>query len=976
MNYIILLWEDMKQLCSHLGIEDGNPNAVYLANQSLQMGDRFYYRRKRHNIYIHTPQIILRAVQFEEDDRDLFVKKIELSSEKEFGKELPFLQKLPGEWSLISKSEWHRRRNYYENHRIMESRISLWEEQDLDSYMDDWRMLDQYNDRILKEMDQKKARSRSCFKPGSQNGKELVLLLEKYPYDYEKGMQVEIQNLHDRNERYRGTVIKVMEESAIMVELQDEKAVNDVAFSNKEYQIALSNQGMITNFNRQKRAMEKLFQKTSVNPNMGEILLKKQRNVNVQKINREELRPYLERFGENEIQKKAFIHALETENIYLIQGPPGTGKTTVITELVNYITAHGQNVLLSSSSHAAVDNVLEKIDRKDSMIPIRLGKGEDISPEVKKYTLAACTERLQKSILRKLEQQKIYEEEEESFVNKLKEEYQLELELLENEIQEKRGRYGLLHYSEEELNYIKEYLKWNQECKDCYQELEVKKNSVERIRKEYEELQKKVRENFAQQNLLEKQSQIIFHSELKEQKLKELRHLQSENSELKKKLKEINIFQAEAEYRKLQESYERITSDMKHTREILLKKRQDSKEPLHLYVHRIQSDARKIQELLRKKRKREKAKNTFIRKEKELFSHRKELLERTKDLRLQWQEQVPYINGQIEDMYIETANVIAATCNGIASFENQKFGERAYDYVIVDEAAHCNTLDLLIPLTMGKKVILVGDQKQLYPMLPILEDTEYGRYRDNGYSGKGKETGDFDREKEEIETLREICKNTLFKQLYEERLLEESKIMLEVQYRMTPRIGNYISDNFYEGRLRNGIMERCGVSKVLPSPLLWLDTGGTKETFGKYKRSCKNEGAVKRILYFLHQLDGTLYEEKTAGIICYYRLQADEISLLLEKHNFQYLKVECDTIDAFQGKEKDIIVIDLVRTEKYTRFIDDANRLNVAVSRAKEMVIMAASVSYIRDKQYEHLERLYYYVKEKGGLLDGRLYGV
>ena len=96
----------------------------------------------------------------------------------------------------------------------------------------------------------------------------------------------------------------------------------------------------------------------------------------------------------------------------------------------------------------------------------------------------------------------------------------------------------------------------------------------------------------------------------------------------------------------------------------------------------------------------------------------------------------------------------------------------------------------------------------------------------------------------------------------------------------------------------------------------------------------------------------------------------------MEKHNFRYLKVECDTIDAFQGKEKDIIVIDLVRTEKYTRFIDDANRLNVAVSRAKEMAVMAASVSYIRDKQYEHLERLYYYVKEKGGLLDGRLYGV
>lgn len=71
----------------------------------------------------------------------------------------------------------------------------------------------------------------------------------------------------------------------------------------------------------------------------------------------------------------------------------------------------------------------------------------------------------------------------------------------------------------------------------------------------------------------------------------------------------------------------------------------------------------------------------------------------------------------------------------------------------------------------------------------------------------------------------------------------------------------------------------------------------------------------------------------------------------MEKHNFRYLKVECDTIDAFQGKEKDIIVIDLVRTEKYTRFIDDANRLNVAVSRAKEMAVMAVSDVVSNGKQ-------------------------
>ena len=115
------------------------------------------------------------------------MKKIELSSEKEFGKELPFLKKLPGEWSLISKSEWYRRKNHYENHRITESRISLLEGPDLDSYMDDWRLLDQYNDRILKDMEQKKARSKSAFKTGSQSGKELVFFWKSIPMIMKKG---------------------------------------------------------------------------------------------------------------------------------------------------------------------------------------------------------------------------------------------------------------------------------------------------------------------------------------------------------------------------------------------------------------------------------------------------------------------------------------------------------------------------------------------------------------------------------------------------------------------------------------------------------------------------------------------------------------------------------------------------------------------------------------------------------------------
>lgn len=973
MNYIILLWEDMKQLCSYLGIEDSDANAAYQATQRMQVGDSFYYRRNRENVYLCTTQVFLRAERFAEDERDIFVKKVEKISETEFYKEFPFLQKMPGEWSLITKSEWYRRKNHYENYGIGEHKISLFEEPDLYSYMDDWRMLDQYNDKILKDMEQKKAKSRSSFVVSRQDGMELTLLLENYPYYYEKNMHVEIQNTNDKEERYRGIVTKVIEPDSLKVELQEEVAVNEVAFSKKNYQISISNQGMITNFNRQKRAMEKLFQKRSVNPNMGEFLLKEQKETKRKKIDREEVLTYLERFDENDVQKEAFIQALETEDIYLIQGPPGTGKTTVITELVNYMTAHGRTVLLSSCSHVAVDNVLERVDKKDNILPIRLGKEEDISPEIRNYMLSSCTKELQKKILYKLEQQKIYEEEEETFVRKLKEERRSEIETLEKQIREKKEKYGLSHYSEDELSYIKEYLKWNPACRSLYHQLEEKKEEVEQFRKKYDKCQQEYQEISMEQSLLEKQCQIIFHQELREQKRNELQKLKRKKAELEKKLEQPDFVKAETEFRKLLEQYNRILSDVQHTREILQRKKKDPKEPLSVYVHHIQGGAREIQNLMRKKRRQEKSEGAFIKKEKELFLHRKELLQRTEELRRQWQEKVPFLKEQIEDMYMEMANVVGATCNGIASFENQMFGERAYDYVIVDEAAHCNTLDLLIPLTMGKKVILVGDQKQLYPMLPSLDDAYSGQAAEIGENGEERNNRAI---KEEMQKLREICKNTLFKQLYEERLPKESKIMLEVQYRMTPQIGSYISKEFYDGRLCNGIEKRLGEPDFLPSSLVWLNMEGTRETPGKNRKSCKNELAATTILHFLHKLDGTLWEEKTVGIICYYRLQADEITLLLKKQRFRYLKVECDTIDAFQGKEKDIIIIDLVRTHTYTRFIDDANRLNVAVSRAREMVVMAASVSYVKKNQYEYLERLYYYVKERGGLVDGSIYRI
>lgn len=198
--------------------------------------------------------------------------------------------------------------------------------------------------------------------------------------------------------------------------------------------------------------------------------------------------------------------------------------------------------------------------------------------------------------------------------------------------------------------------------------------------------------------------------------------------------------------------------------------------------------------------------------------------------------------------------------------------------------------------------------------------------------------------------------------------------MLEIQYRMTEEIGSYISDTFYDGKLKNGAGTRtCGISNIR-SAVSWMDSGDSKQEQGKNKKSYKNANEIEMILGFLKAADVQLTEEKSVGIICYYRLQADEIEKRIKQISYKHLHIECGTINGFQGKEKDWIVVNVVRTEGYTRFIEDENRLNVAMSRARELSLIVGSVSYVKNKHYTLLEHVYYYAKERGGIQSGMVY--
>jgi hypothetical protein len=186
----------------------------------------------------------------------------------------------------------------------------------------------------------------------------------------------------------------------------------------------------------------------------------------------------------------------------------------------------------------------------------------------------------------------------------------------------------------------------------------------------------------------------------------------------------------------------------------------------------------------------------------------------------EWQQALrddPRIWQEIRQRYSQVVGSTAAMAAPPGSASETEW----YDYVIVDEAGRSDLFDLLAPMTLGRRILLVGDQQQLPP---FIEDTLLARRNEP----------DADRIRQFQEKL---ISQTLFRELYD-RLPEENRAMLDVQYRMHPVIGDAISDAFYVGELSSGPDDRSADSyqRWLQArqpvwglfdnhALVWLDSG-------------------------------------------------------------------------------------------------------------------------------------------------------
>ncbi|MDK2929385.1 MAG: hypothetical protein PWP73_982 [Methanococcus sp.] len=280
-------------------------------------------------------------------------------------------------------------------------------------------------------------------------------------------------------------------------------------------------------------------------------------------------------------------------------------------------------------------------------------------------------------------------------------------------------------------------------------------------------------------------------------------------------------------------------------------------------------------------------------------------------------ENVQKFEKKLIDDIISTSDVVVAT-NSMAGSEILE--DYKFDVCVIDEGSQSTEPSSLIPIVRSRKLIIAGDHKQLPPT--VLSD--------------------------ELE-----LKKTLFERMIQDHP-EFSKI-LQVQYRMNEKIMEFSNEMFYENKLiahesvksQNLIEIVENVSNedkdiINEKTLQFINVDG-EEKQNSFKSSYNVEEAEK-VLEIVSKLQKY---EIPVSVITPYDAQVKYISKMLNTD-----KIDVKSVDGFQGRENEVIVISFVRTSKMG-FLKDLRRLNVAVTRAKRKLIVVGSKNLlIKDDAY------------------------
>jgi len=264
------------------------------------------------------------------------------------------------------------------------------------------------------------------------------------------------------------------------------------------------------------------------------------------------------------------------------------------------------------------------------------------------------------------------------------------------------------------------------------------------------------------------------------------------------------------------------------------------------------------------------------------------------------------LRNEIQGELITKHSVIAST-NSTSGCD--LLLEEHFDWVIIDEAAQASLPSAMIPIMKANRFVLVGDHYQLPPVV-------------------------INREAKEL-----ALDYSLMDYLADAYPYFLSK--LSVQYRMHKYINNLVSHMFYDNQLIPDVTVANRL--VMDESVLELISVKGKELMQKDSKSYYNDEEINQVEKRVNLLLKKGIEPDQIAVISPYKAQAKKLSKRLPD-------LEVDTVDAFQGREKDVVIISFVRSNETAAlgFLKDYRRLNVSISRAKSKLILIGHLKLLR----------------------------
>ncbi|KAK0151478.1 Regulator of nonsense transcripts 1 [Merluccius polli] len=294
------------------------------------------------------------------------------------------------------------------------------------------------------------------------------------------------------------------------------------------------------------------------------------------------------------------------------------------------------------------------------------------------------------------------------------------------------------------------------------------------------------------------------------------------------------------------------------------------------------------------------------------------------------------------------ADVICCTCVGA---RDPRLAKMQFRSILIDESTQATEPECMVPVVLGaKQLILVGDHCQLGPVVMCKKAAKAG------------------------------LSQSLFERLV---VLGIRPIRLQVQYRMHPALSAFPSNIFYEGSLQNGVTAADRVKKGFDfqwpqpdKPMFFYVTQGQEE-IASSGTSYLNRTEASNVEKITTKLLKAGAKPDQIGIITPYEGQRSYLVQYMQfsgsLHTKLYQEVEMASVDAFQGREKDFIILSCVRANEHQGigFLNDPRRLNVALTRARYGVIIVGNPKALsKQPLWNHL--LNYY-KEQRVLVEGPL---